>query len=167
MTLPTLRPDALSTALWLAYRDHPIVPLPGDVGDASTDAEVIRAWFASSPSMDYGVRCDDLVVIEAEPWSGGSRRAWAELRGNHADPHSWRTYAGDGWQLYFSREGEVEAKSLAHGFEIKTGAGAFVIGPGSKGTRWAHQCSPVEVDLLPAPSWLFVERCRECGRPIK
>ena len=195
--------DALSIALWFAFRAWPIIPIhgvnelggclcgrgdcespgkhpiaalaPHGLKDASTDEAVIRDWFARFPGMNYGVRCDEFFVIDADLRSGGDRAGWQDLRARNADPHTWRVWTGGGgWHLYFQAPQEpVRCKSLARGFDVKTGAGAYVIGPGSKHAsgklyKWAHQCVPGETDWLPVPQWVLTrikKQAPKAGEP--
>jgi hypothetical protein len=180
---------ALSTALWFAYREWPVLPLHGIVEgrctcgtscaspgkhpvarfaphglkDASTDEGKIREWFAAMPNMNYGVRCDEFVIIDVDPRANG-RESWRKVVSTrNGDPHSWRALTGGGgFHLYLAMP-TPPVKFPAHlatGVDVKAGPAAYVVGPGCSHTsgklyRWYEDASPTRATLLPTPEWLI------------
>lgn len=102
---------------------------------SDTDADT-AVWWANAPDdANVGIRTDDLVVIDCD--NAEAEERWRAIGGH--TPYTVRT--GRGRHFYYLRpEGcRLRPGPLTHGIDVKTGPGAFVVGPPSvheNGTRY-------------------------------
>jgi hypothetical protein len=62
-----------------AVGKHPYAPLvPNGLKNATTDPEVIRAWFSECYWLNFGVVTKDLLAVDIDPRNGGDK-SWAEI----------------------------------------------------------------------------------------
>ncbi|WP_051020396.1 bifunctional DNA primase/polymerase [Nocardia araoensis] len=121
--------------------------------DATTDPEVIRAWWHQNPRYNVGIRpSDTTVVLDIDPRSGGTLEQLGEV------PETWTAHTGGGgWHLWFRYRGRCRGKLAdAVGVDVKTAAGYLVVAPSMhpSGRRyeWANSAR-----IAPLPDHL-VER---------
>ena len=131
--------------------------------DASTEPEVIRAWWTRWPDANVGVATGrGLVVIDVDPRSGGDD-SMVDLRGQLGElPDTVEVLTGGGGRhVYLSTPVEVRnsAGVLGPGIDVR-GEGGYVVAPPSghasgRSYAWEITSRPDEVDVAPAPqAWL-------------
>lgn len=157
----------LDTALSYAARGWAVFPLrPGEkipqtahgVKDATTDPDVIRAWWTITPSANIGLACgpSGLVVIDLDVKNGvDGIESWAALVGQHeinSVTVSSHTPSGGLHLFYRNSTGSVignSAGKLAPGVDIRGNGGYVVLPPsrnGEGGYQWDDDFS---LDTLP------------------
>ena len=157
-------PDLLGAALDLGpVAGLPVLPCePGgkrpltDHGkdDATTDAEVIRSWWARWPHANVAVRpVPGTVVLDVDTRNGGDRSLAALVAEHGRLPRTLvaRT-GGGGAHIWLAAPGPFRSR-LAEGIDVKTHTG-YVIAPPSvhaSGARYTwHTLAPT----APAPAWV-------------
>ena len=155
--------NTLDIALGYAAKGIPVFPVgKGKEGkapltqngfhDASTDPEMIKAWWTRHPSAKIGMPCgraSKMLVVDIDCHPGKPSGFdhipnWAEL-----SDHVVKT-AGGGRHLYFADDGKT---SIAHpfpGVEVR-GEGHYVILPGPYGYELERQGA-----IKPVPEFLLV-----------
>ncbi|MFE9255570.1 bifunctional DNA primase/polymerase [Streptomyces sp. NPDC006879] len=156
---------------------HPSAPTcrgacgrPGHgVHDATNDPRAVRALFAAAPwATGYGVACGlapyHLIGLDLDVRPDGSdsaaphsRSALRHLALRHLftlpETVSVHTPSG-GLHLWFAGTAEAvvanSASRLAPGIDVR-GAGGYLVGPGSLGTRGTYRLTPESTGLPPAP----------------
>lgn len=136
-------------------------PLVAAWNEVGADTE---AWWANAPDdANIGIRTDDLVVIDCD--NAEAEERWRSL--GYDTPYTVKT--GRGRHFYYRRPAECRLRPspLTNGIDVKTGSGAFVVGPPSvheNGTRYAWSGPELAdaADLPPAPLGLI-----ETLRPSK
>ncbi|WP_433657552.1 bifunctional DNA primase/polymerase [Nocardia sp. CA-128927] len=113
--------------------------------DATTDPEVIRAWWERNPLCNIGIRpLVGRVVLDVDPRSGGSLEALGEL------PDTWMAATGGGgWHVWFRCTGRMRGRlDGVAGVDIKTHTGYVVAAPSVHPSgiryRWLNR-APVAV----------------------
>lgn len=129
---------------------------------ATTDAKIIRDWWAKTPEANIGLDCgkSGLVVIDLDRRGDKDGFAeWAELvERQHLPAKTYTSLTGGGGQhLLFKAPAGVEIKNsagkLAPGIDVR-GAGGYIvlppsIHPSGKPYQWADPF--VEIEPLPEP----------------
>jgi hypothetical protein len=112
---------------------HPHHLAPRGLNDAALDAAIVRTWFDEHYWLNYGVRCDEILVVDIDPRHGGHDK-WAEIANvpTRAVPHTWEVRTGRydgkyGRHLYFRNPG-IAKGVLDKGVEVQ-GKGGYVLGP--------------------------------------
>lgn len=167
----------------LGFRVLPVQPggkaavLPGWQEAASTDADVITAWWRRWPRANVAIHTGQLVVLDLD-------RGWDEtfltperkqtLR--ELNPPVQRTPSA-GYHIVFRRPDGVcwrqSAGKLGRGVDLKTGPAYIVVAPSQVGGRlyrWVRPLVPL-VDLPYPPQWLATEldrlyRPRPASQPV-
>jgi hypothetical protein len=127
---------------------------------ASSDPEIVRQFWVSTPRANIGIHCEGLLVLDIDPKKGGeeSYAGLDMLHGPIAPTLEVRTPSG-GRHLYFRLpEGHPGVSNsvgaLGPGLDIRS-TGGYVVGPGSEtpagGYQWA---SRIDRPIAPAPAWL-------------
>lgn len=180
-------------ALALAARGWPVFPLgprgkrpliPKDEGgngclDATTDATVIRTWWARCPAANVGLATgpgSGIFVLDVDPRHNGDATL-AALEAQHgALPSTLRATTGGGGSHYFFRlppgveiRNGVGAHRLGEGLDVRGVGGYVVAAPsvtdervtGTPGGRyaWATEDTPAD-----PPAWLL-DLARAPARP--
>ncbi len=105
--------------------------------DASADLGQISEWAYSHQYHNYGVALEGHTVLDVDARNGGLE-SWERLKTEVAIPETFTVRTGGtdaegrhGFHAYF--KGEMSGKELDGfpGVDIKSGAGAYVVGPGS------------------------------------
>lgn len=106
---------------------HPISSLAlHGVKNATTDLKTIRHWHRREPRMNYAVATDGLTVIDCD-----SREALADFRRRYNPPPTLTVKTARGFHFIF--RGEMPARNGARAkLDVKSGAGSYVVGAGSK-----------------------------------
>ncbi|MER8028723.1 bifunctional DNA primase/polymerase [Streptomyces bauhiniae] len=158
-------------ALRSPHRDDPAHPpchgecgLPGHgVHDASADPARVRALFAAAPwATGYGIACGlpphHLIGVDLDTKPGtdspAALRALA-VRHEFTIPKTVVVLTPSGGRhLWLTGPPDVavpnSASRLAPGIDIR-GAGGYLVGPGSRGTRGTYATAPGTDCLRPAP----------------
>jgi RecA-family ATPase len=137
----------LEAALDMARRGFRVFPILPDSKKpaiqewqfaATRDEAKIREWFEGG-DYNYGMVLDGIAVVDIDPRNGGNDTfpALQKEHGLNAELNPTlvsKTHSGGFHMVYKLREG-VKLKSRAHAFgpgiDLKTGAGAYIVGPGS------------------------------------
>lgn len=106
---------------------HPISSLvPHGVKDATTDLKTIRRWHRQNPGMNYAVATAGLAVIDCD-----SKEALRAFRSDYGPPLSFTVKTARGFHFYY--RGKMPARNGAlNKLDVKSGAGCYVVGPGSR-----------------------------------
>jgi Bifunctional DNA primase/polymerase, N-terminal len=103
--------------------------------DATTDVEIVIAWWSGRyRSCNIGLRLPEhIIVIDIDPRNGGLE-ALAKLEAEYGPlPDTLTTVSGrgdGGHHLYYRRpRGELSAKRLGKGIDLKTNLGYVVVAP--------------------------------------
>mgnify|MGYP003507803933 FL=1 len=143
--------------------------------EASTEPDVIRAWWTRWPDANVGIATGQgLVVIDVDPRSGGDD-GMVDLRAKlGALPDTVEALTGGGGRhVYLSTTVEVRnsAGVLAPGVDVR-GDGGYVVAPPSTHASgrtygWEVTSRPDEVELAPVPqAWLDAMTARPKLRVI-
>lgn len=138
MTTPSV--ESLRYALAYARRGWPVLPCRGKVPagdlvrhgvkDATTDADVLRRWFAD-PELNVGLACEPLAVLDVDPRADDRGRPLHELLADLGPlPESAPRVAtgGGGTHVYFA--GPAPGAKPRPWLDVK-GSGGYVIAPPS------------------------------------
>jgi len=174
------RPDAYGWARQFAEAGHPVLPLypPRDgccgCGDracsspgkhprasdgltsASTDIERLQLWERAFPDSNWGVRCDHLVVFDAD--DADSAEALLQLATSRGEPPGLTVATGRGSHLYYlSRDDRAlrQWTGKVPGLRIDLKAGSsYVVVPGSAhGSGAVYEPRGDVHALRPLPDW--------------
>lgn len=133
-------PTLLASALWYAEQGLHVFPLqPGlktpmpkshGCKDATTDADVIRAWWTETPAANVGIATGHLVdVIDIDGPTGV--KSWSELYdtlppvlGTVSTPRAGGTH------LYIAATGDGNRAAVWPGIDLR-GIGGYVVAPPS------------------------------------
>lgn len=134
--------------------------------DATTDEVTIRKWFISEPAANFGVRTDQLIVLDADPRHGGDETL-AALEREHELPHTWRVLTGGGGEhVIFKCPDGVTVNSsnadanpvLGVGIDVRARNGYIVAVPSrhvsGRSYAWSVDHHPADTPLAEAPPWL-------------
>jgi len=158
--------DVRRAALALADRGWHVHPVEGKRPltahgciDATTDVDVIEAWWRRWPAAGIGVSCgaSGLLVVDLD--GPAAVDAWRQLRAEAGDvsPATLTSRTGRGWHLYYAQPGGEPlgntAGRLGHGIDTR-GAGGYVVAPPSPHPAGGRYAWATEVAVRPAPPWL-------------
>lgn len=133
--------------------------------DASTDLQVIRAWWATWPQANVGIctgPASGLLILDVDPGHGGNE-SLGKLEAEHGElPKTVEAVTGGGgWHEYFRYPAGVSVKNsagrLGPGLDIRA-EGGFVIAPPSvhiSGNRYAWTKPLGRFPVAEAPEWLL------------
>jgi hypothetical protein len=135
------------------------------VHEATTDPNVIRAWFHTG-SLNVGIAPhDDLFILDVDPRHGGDL-SLAALEAIHgALPATVEARTGGGGRHLFLR-GRVSSRTgVRPGLDVKAEGGYVVAAPSThasgQGYSWLADRAPDEIAVGPAPGWLMDVVTRE------
>src|SRR5262245_48244977 len=157
--MPAYKPR--QAALWLAGQGHPILPLhsisdsgactcgapgcaspgkhpfaalaPNGAKNATADTAVVAAWFDEHYWLNYGIRADNVFVVDVDVKHDGLKR-WHKLYSEPTRflPHTWQVRTGSGGRhVFFAPVDGVRNGTLDKGIDLRS-RGAYVVGPGCK-----------------------------------
>jgi AAA domain/Bifunctional DNA primase/polymerase, N-terminal len=146
---PTVKQFAstLEAALDMARRGFRVFPLLPDSKKpptfmqkwpyaAATDEAKIREWFTEG-DWNYGMVLDGIAVADIDPRNGGDESfpALQKEHGLTAELNPTlvvKTHSG-GYHFFYKTDEPLKSRAhaFAKGIDLKTGAGAYVVGPGS------------------------------------
>ncbi len=139
--------------------------------DATTDPNVIRAWFSASPDMNYGVAMDHKhFVLDLDSKNGKDGRKDLEaLEINNSDlPNTFivGTPSG-GFHIYLagSAANSVGKKELGGGIDVR-GKGGYVLGVGCAIDGRQYEILG-DGPIADAPAWLLDFTVRHVAMPAK
>ena len=152
-------------ALAYAVAGWDVHPLTGKVPrtthgvlDASTDLDLVIAWWKRWPSANIGGRVPQgVVVVDIDPRNGGLD-SWAALVELHGDIATRTAYSGrgdDGRHLYLRHPGGKLNATIGAGLDVKTSAGYTVLPPSiHPDTGGAYRWDDMTAPIATAPDWL-------------
>lgn len=120
---------------------------PNGFKDATTEPEVIRAWWEQWPAALIGVVIPEhLLVLDIDPRNGGSMDELEKVLGPlPATLTSWSGRQDGGRHLWFRKPvGSLTSKRLPEGIDLKLGGRGYCIAPPSphpatgQEYRWEH-----------------------------
>jgi Bifunctional DNA primase/polymerase, N-terminal len=163
--------DISTHAIEYAIRNWPVFPLNGKVPaiprreggkgvfDATTDLNTVIAWWSGRyAGCNIGLRVPDaLVVIDVDPRNGGLE-SLAAVEAKHGSlPETLTTWSGrgdGGRHLYFRRPaGQLTAKQLGDGVDLKTSSGYVVAAP-SIHPDTGNPYTRIDAPVATPPMWL-------------
>jgi hypothetical protein len=118
--------------------------------DASTDMDLVAAWWERRPQANIGVACGPSGLLVVDLDGEDAVRGWADLAARHGG-HERTLVArtGKGFHGYFRGEGRSSAG------RIGPSAGGYVIAPPSvHGSGAIYQWIDATLDPVPVPDWL-------------
>lgn len=136
--------------------------------DATTDEEVIRAWWKQWPNANVGVvtgETSKLLAIDVDPKNGGAG-TWQRVVMDHDLPPITVTVdtGSGGLHYYYTRPTDrgvcrSRANAIKPGIDTRCDGG-YVVAPPSlhvSGRRYAFrpECDPKETDVQACPEWLL------------
>jgi hypothetical protein len=132
------------------------------VKNATTDRNQIADWWRQGPSLNIGIRTDDVVVLDVDPRHGGFESLAALEALHDVLPHTWTARTGsDGRHIYFAAPScatlSNSAGRLGAGLDIRA-KGGYIVAPPSKhisGKLYSWIEDPDEAPLAPLPNWLI------------
>jgi len=168
--------EFLATALQYVarrWRVFPLVPrtkrpaTQHGVADATTDAEILRAWWSRSPAAGVAIAtgaCSGLVVLDVDPRSGGDE-SLIELEERFGPlPETAISLTGGGGTHYLFAHPGIHVPNRTAlggltGLDLK-GDGGYVCAPPSLHPNgrvyvWNVMAHPDDVPLAPCPSVLL------------
>jgi len=126
--------------------------------DATTDPDIIRAWWERWPDANIGIACgpSGIVVIDIDTTDAVRN---VKARGLTLAPH---VRTSKGWHVYYAADPDRPLQSrvgLLPGVDIRA-QGGYVVAPPSvhpSGRRyeWAQGRSLWDLELPAAPEWLY------------
>ena len=162
----------------LAYAEQlgwPVFPLRGKVPaisaeepggrghlDATTDAEMIRAFWARHPRANIGVSCiaSGFLALDVDPRHGGDNTL-AEIEGRYGQlPHTVRQITGGGGEhILFRETRDLHFRgSIGCGIDVRYRGGLVVstsVHPATgRQYTWAPGHHPLDTRIAEAPAWL-------------
>jgi hypothetical protein len=156
----------------LGWRIHPIRPreklpiLDEWQKRATTDARLIKRWFARTPDANVAVATGSgsgIMVIDVDGGDGETSLARLERQHGALPDFAPQQTTGNGWQIFLGwpegREIRNSAARLGQKLDVR-GEGGYVvlppsIHPNGKRYRWPEGCSPWEILTDPPPGWLL------------
>jgi Bifunctional DNA primase/polymerase, N-terminal len=169
MPQQTERVDHLRGALAYGSAGIPVFPLaprtkvpliPASTGghglhDATTDLDVIRAWWTRTPNANVGLRTGlvfDVVDLDSED----AVDALEEARGGREPLRGPLVATGKGFHYYVQLAGIGNRAGILPGVDYR-GRGGYVVGPPSEHPdghryRWVN---PLRDELARVPQWLI------------
>lgn len=138
--------------------------------EATTDANVIRAWWQRWPDANVCIRTGNgLAVLDIDPDKGGDE-ALAELEATYGPlPVTVEAITGRrGRHLYMIIAGALanSASLIGPGIDVRADGG-YVVAPPSMtagGYAWDSARDPSDTPLAPAPEWLLKLATRRRAR---
>jgi hypothetical protein len=126
--------------------------------DASTEAEVIKAWWRRYPFSDPAWAAPEgVVAVDLDPKSGGDGvRDFARLDGH--DPHDIETPSAStpsgGMHLFYAVARRYQNSVKLHGcaIDIRSRGGCVILPAQGNGRRWLRRLS--KTPMAEAPAWL-------------
>lgn len=150
-------------------------PIPYDgLKVATTDTNLIRAWFTRWPYANIGIRTgavSSLAVLDVDPKHGGFD-SLEDLRHKVDLPETVEVITGsNGRHIYFKTNGQQVRNSvgkLGPGLDVR-GEGGYVVAPGSRHISggvydWEASSSPDQVAIADVPLALVSNKADESVR---
>lgn len=160
--------DMVAYAAEYAVAGWEVFPLRGKVPairggrgvlDATTDLNLIGAWWTKFPQANIGLRvASHVIVVDTDPRHGGDV-GLEQLVERHGPLPATLTAAsgrGDGGRhYYFTRPfGKLSSKHLPHGVDLKTSSGYVVAPPSVHPDTGGRYVWADESPIAPPPAWL-------------
>lgn len=131
---------------------------------ATIDASAIDGEWMSYPTGNIGYTLPGLVAIDIDTVEGhdvDGPAAWVEMTAGRTVPQTWTVVSPTGsTHLVFTLPEGVRVSSganmLGPGVDVKSGPGAYLVGPGSVTDRGTYELVS-DLDPAPCPPWLLDE----------
>jgi hypothetical protein len=147
---------------------HPIGKLaPRGFLDATTNPEIINAWWSAHPSANIGVPTgadSGLVVLDVDVDMGGFDGLHDLQTANAPLPDTAMSLTGGGGYHYlFSHPGNGvvirnSVRTLGEGLDVRGDGGYIIVPPSTHASGrtydWEGSCHPTATPLAPLPDWL-------------
>jgi putative DNA primase/helicase len=141
---------------------------PNGLRDASTDPDVIRAWWATWPDANVGLAVpEDHVVVDLDIHDLG-------VLNGHAMPSTATAWTGRGWHYLYKTTEPIRPKvGILEHVDLR-GPGSYIVAPPSRhvsGTTYEWWRRPGD-GIADAPAWLYEAaplsgtRASAVGEPI-
>jgi Bifunctional DNA primase/polymerase, N-terminal len=123
--------------------------------DASTDTELVAAWWEQRPQANIGVACGPSGLLVVDLDGEDAVRAWADLAARHGG-HQRTLVArtGKGFHGYFAGEGRSSAGRIGPRIDTRGGGGYVIAPPSVHGSGAVYRWIDPELDPVPVPEWL-------------
>ena len=123
--------------------------------DATTDLDVIRAWWTVNPRANIGLRTGlsfDVIDLDNE----AAVDALEQARARRAPLQGPIVQTGHGFHWYVKPTGVGNRAGVLPGVDFR-GRGGYVLGPPSLHPKGHRYCwiNPLREELAPAPDWLI------------
>jgi Bifunctional DNA primase/polymerase, N-terminal/Homeodomain-like domain len=179
---PDKADEALAGALFMVQMGARVLPvargtkralLKDWTRGASNDPDEVRAWAQHHPGCNWGMVCDQIVVLDVDQHPNGpdGHKALTKIEAEHGKIETWLVHTPqNGLHYYFNRpkEGAGTLKRDDAGLELRGDAGHYVLLPGSHtpdGTyRWDPELCPGKVMRAGLPAHV---RAYVAGTPMK
>jgi hypothetical protein len=147
---------------------HPIGKLaPRGFLDATTNLDVITAWWSAYPSANIGVptgAASGLVVLDVDVDMGGFDGLHDIQAANAPLPETAMSLTGGGGYHYlFAHPGDGvmirnSVRTLGEGLDVRGDGGYIIVPPSSHASgrtyEWEGSCHPTTTPLAALPDWL-------------
>jgi len=162
----------LEAALSYARRGWPVFPCapraktpltPHGLKDATTDPDIIRAWFARWPQANIAIVTGDesgFFVLDVDPRAGGDETLRDLEQQFGPLPETVESLTGGGGRhILFRCPLGLRCAKLGEGLDLKANGGYIIappsIHPSGRAYGWDAAHHPEDVELAPAPAWLL------------
>lgn len=125
---------------------------------ATADLWQLNQWAELYPGCNWGIHCEDMVVVDIDAHKGGLESAKA-IKGLLPSTLTVKTPSG-GYHMYYRHEGGVAnsvSKALGQAIDIRTNGG-YVVAPGCTAGGGRYYKINGDWSVTPAPAAL-IERC--------
>ena len=128
--------------------------------DATTDPDIIRAWWKRWPDANIGVACGPSGIVVIDIDSDEAVKVVKKI----GLPHGPHVRTSKGWHVYYAADPERPLQSrvgFLPGVDIRA-LGGYVIAPPSvhpsgKRYEWAPGRSLWDLEMPTAPEWLYAK----------
>ena len=136
------------------------------VHDATTDADLIQAWWRRWPDANIGIACTAFWVLDVDygGWEttepdGADSFALLTKRYGRLPPTVQQHTGGDGWQFLFAPDERVKnGVGFLRGLDTRAPGGYVAappsVHPSGRPYHWRRGHGPGEIAIAPAPEWL-------------
>lgn len=163
--------NAEQGALEFARRGFPVfrvvpngkLPYRRGINEATTDAAVIRRWFARVPELNYGIDMTGRVALDIDPRKNPD--GWFEELSALGDlPETLLNISPSGGMHYLFDSFEAGQRPLSASIDVRS-TGGYVVGPGSTIDGKPYRIH-VDAPLAPVPAHLAERLSRRKEKPV-
>ena len=160
--------DKLSFARMYAKHNFSIFPckvnsktpaIKGWKDAATSEREVIQAWWTENPEYNIGVVADKHIVLDVDIKPDGSIDGFASLENHPALPDTFTVDTPSGGKHYYFAADDAANLTICQGFEpgldIRAGGKGYSLGVGSSIDGVSYTTDSNYSDLALPPSWVL------------